>query len=225
MKLQIIPTADGSQTVYFSEMDEQYHSVRGAVTESGYVYIERGFLFNECAAPTVFEVGFGTGLNCLLTALAAEKSKRPTTYFTIEKFPLDKNICEKLTYGKNISVEAHLLFQKIHLCKWGQPVQISPWLNLVKLKSDLLENDLSEVPGCDVIYFDAFAPDKQPEMWHPGILKKIHSVTADNGVFVTYSAKGSVRRQLKACGFEMKRLPGPPGKFHMMRGIKRKPVI
>jgi tRNA U34 5-methylaminomethyl-2-thiouridine-forming methyltransferase MnmC len=221
MKLEIIETSDGSQTLYIPEMDEQYHSINGAITESNYVYIEKGFSFHESKTPTVFEIGFGTGLNCLLTALEAEKQKRATTFYTIEKYPLDKEIIRQLKYGRNISKGTQVLFEKIHSCQWNKPVQISPHFNLIKLQSDLLENNLEEIQNCDVIYFDAFGPDKQPEMWQPNIFQKIYTITAPNGVFVTYSAKGVVRRQLTACGFEMNRLSGPPGKIHMLRGIKK----
>ncbi|MCF6357797.1 MAG: SAM-dependent methyltransferase, partial [Draconibacterium sp.] len=137
MELQIIKTGDGSQTLYVPAMDEQYHSTNGAVTESNYVYIEKGYLFNESKKPTVFEVGFGTGLNCLLTALLAEKQERCTTYYTIEKYPLDKEIIQQLDYGKIISAEAQTLFGKIHDCKWNEPVEISKYFTLIKLKSDL----------------------------------------------------------------------------------------
>jgi tRNA U34 5-methylaminomethyl-2-thiouridine-forming methyltransferase MnmC len=225
MKLQIVNTSDGSQTLYIPEMDEQYHSMNGALTESNYVYLGKGYLFHKSNAPIVFEVGFGTGLNCLLTALLAEKQKRTTTYYTIEKYPLDKKIIEHLKYGENISAEAQILFEKIHCCEWDKPVQISKYFKLIKIKSDLIENNLKEVKDCNVIYFDAFGPDKQPEMWQPQIFQKIYSITSTGGVFVTYSAKGAVRRQLTACGFEMERLPGPPGKIQMLRGIKKESAI
>jgi len=220
MKLQIIDTLDGSQTLYIPEMDEQYHSINGAITEANYVYIENGFLYNKTKNPTILEVGFGTGLNCLLTAIQAQKNKRKTIYYSIEKYPLLKEIIVQLKYGKQISNEAQTLFEKIHDCEWNKPVQISPYFNLVKLQTDLIENDLSDIEKCDVIYFDAFGPEKQPEIWQAEIFRKIYSVTASNGVFVTYSAKGVVRRELIASGFNMERLPGPPGKIHMLRGIK-----
>ncbi|MCK5731219.1 MAG: tRNA (5-methylaminomethyl-2-thiouridine)(34)-methyltransferase MnmD [Draconibacterium sp.] len=221
MKLRIINTDDGSQTVYNTELEEQYHSVKGAITESNYVYIEKGYLFHKSENPTIFEVGFGTGLNCLLTAILAEKQKRHTTYFTIEKYPIDKKIIHQLKYGENISTEAQVIFKKIHACEWNSPNKISEYFTLIKLQADILKNDLKKVEESDIIYFDAFGPDKQPEMWQADILKKIYSITAANGIFLTYSAKGDVRRQLKKCGYEMKRLPGPPGKFHMLRGIKK----
>ena len=221
MQLQIINTKDGSQTLYIPEMEEQYHSVNGATTESKYVYLEKGYLFSKSKNPTVFEVGFGTGLNCLLTAILAEKHKRPTVYYSIEKYPLEKNIIQQLKYGESISTEAQIIFDKIHSCKWNTEVKISQYFSLIKLQSDLITDDLEEIKNCDVIYFDAFGPDKQPQMWQPEIFRKIYSITATNGVFVTYSAKGEVRRQLTKSGFEMERIPGPPGKIQMLRGIKK----
>ncbi len=225
MNLEIINTSDGSQTLYLPEIDEQYHSVNGAVTEANYVYLDKGYLHNKNQNPTVFEVGFGTGLNCLLTALLAEKQKRATTYYSIEKYPLDKKIIQQLKYGAAVSPEAEELFNKIHNCEWNAPVQISEHFTLIKLHTDLIEDNLQGVAKCDVIYFDAFGPDKQPEMWQPGIFKKMYAITAGNGIFVTYSAKGEVRRQLADCGYKMERLPGPPGKFQMLRGIKESSII
>lgn len=220
MKPQFITTSDGSHTLYLSEMDEQYHSVNGALTESEYVYLDKGYLFHESMTPKVFEVGFGTGLNCLLTGLKAQELKRPTTYYTIEKFPLEKETIDQLNYGEIISEEAKLLFNKIHSCKWNETIEISKYFKIKKIDSDLLNFDLHTVESCDVIYFDAFGPDKQPEMWSPEILQRIYTLTAPEGIFVTYSAKGDIRRLLASFGYNMKRLPGPPGKFHMLRGTK-----
>lgn len=220
MNLQIINTSDGFKTIYLPDLDEQYHSVNGAFTESNHVFLEMGYQFHKAVSPKVFEVGFGTGLNCLLTAIAAEKTKRNTKYISIEKFPLDESSIKQLNYGEKISLDAKILFEKIHACKWNETVQISKYFQLKKLKSDLIKNDISEIKNCDIIYFDAFGPDKQPEIWKPDIFQKIFISTARNGIFVTYSAKGEVRRQLTACGYKMERIPGPPGKIQMLRGIK-----
>jgi tRNA U34 5-methylaminomethyl-2-thiouridine-forming methyltransferase MnmC len=218
--MRIINTSDGSHTIYLPEMDEQYHSVNGAITESNYVYIDKGYNFHDSKNPTVFEVGFGTGLNCLLTALQSKQDKRPTLYITIEKYPLQKDIVGQLNYGQLISEDARIVFENIHSCKWNEVVSISEYFNLFKIKGDLIDINLTQFENCDVIYFDAFGPDKQPEMWTPLIFRKIYSITSSKGVLVTYSAKGEVRRQLAACGFKMERLPGPPGKIQMLRGIK-----
>ena len=218
--MRIINTSDGSHTIYLPEMNEQYHSVNGAITESTYVYIDKGYNFHASKNPTVFEVGFGTGLNCLLTALQAAQDKRPTIYITIEKYQLPKNITDQLNFGRLISEDARIVFDNIHACKWNEVVPISEYFSLFKIKGDLIDINLTQFVNCDVIYFDAFGPDKQPEMWTPLIFRKIYSITSLKGVLVTYSAKGEVRRQLAACGFEMERLPGPPGKIQMLRGIK-----
>ncbi len=220
MKPELITTSDGSHSLYLPEMNEQYHSVNGALTESNHVYIEAGFMFHSKKDPSVFEVGFGTGLNCLLTALKAQEQKRPTTFISIEKFPLATEITKTLNYGKMISPEAELLFQKIHAAEWNKTVKISPYFKLKKIETDLVSDELKTIKKCDIIYFDAFGPDKQPAMWEAGIFRKMYAISACRGIFVTYSAKGVVRRQLAECGFEMKRLPGPPGKIHMLRGIK-----
>jgi tRNA U34 5-methylaminomethyl-2-thiouridine-forming methyltransferase MnmC len=223
--MQIIKTSDGSHTIYLPEMDEQYHSVNGAITESNYVYIDKGYNFQEIQNPTVFEIGFGTGLNCLLTALQAEKDKRTTLFIAIEKYPLEESVTKQLNFGGLISNEAQILFEKIHDCPWNEVVNVSEHFQLRKIKGDLTEYDFDNLQKCDVIFFDAFGPDKQPEMWTPDIFRKIYSITAPKGVLVTYSAKGEVRRQLSAIGFEMERLPGPPGKNQMLRGIKKEAMI
>jgi tRNA U34 5-methylaminomethyl-2-thiouridine-forming methyltransferase MnmC len=220
MKHKLIQTADGSRTLYLPEMDEQYHSVNGALTESNYVFIEKGYHFHPAEKPVVFEVGFGTGLNCLLTVLWATKNKRPTLYYTIEKYPLDNLWIKALNYGGPISEEAKTLFTTIHECEWGKTVEITEYFKLHKIKADLTEAAVTGLEKFDVVYFDAFGPDKQPEMWTPEIFRKIFSQCSPGAVLVTYSAKGEVRRQLSAAGFVMERLPGPPGKKEMLRGIK-----
>lgn len=221
MQRQVIPTADGSQTLFVPEMNEQYHSVNGAITESEYVFIEKGYQFHPNPEPKVFEVGFGTGLNALLTAVEAINKKRKTTFYSIEKYPLENDLIQLLNYGKLISEEAQELFEKIHACKWNELTEISPFFYLMKIHDDIIASPLFDMNKCDIIYFDAFGPDKQPEMWNPGVFKKIFELSSPESVFVTYSAKGEVRRQLTAVGYQMERLPGPPGKKQMLRGIKK----
>jgi len=223
--MNIIDTADGSHTIFLPEINEQYHSVNGAITESMYVYIDKGYLFCTASEPVIFEVGFGTGLNCLLTALEAEKMQRKTRYISIEKYPLHGDIISRLNYGPIISAEAEKIFEKIHTAEWNSEVQISPCFSVLKIEADLLWFEYRFAQKSDVIYFDAFGPDKQPEMWTPAIFSKISGLLADGGIFVTYSAKGEVRRNLASCGLAMQRLPGPPGKFQMLRGIKQKANI
>lgn len=221
MQQQILKkTADGSFTIYLPEMDEQYHSMNGAITESNHVFIERGYLFHEKKNLSVFEAGFGTGLNCLLTIIQAQKLKRPTIYYAIEKYPLHIEVTQKLDYGSFFSDEARRWFEKIHSCPWEKEVKISDYFKLYKTTGDLTTKNFLPERNFDVIYFDAFGPDKQPEMWTPKIFERISRITQTDGVFVTYSAKGQVRRDLAAAGYRMERLPGPPGKKQMLRGIK-----
>lgn len=220
MKLELIKTSDGSATFYLSDYDDHYHSVNGAVTESEYVFIEKGYLFNQAPAPGVLEIGFGTGLNCLLTANEAQLKKRPTFYTAIEKNPVPQEKAMQLAYGELIPENGYLLFPAIHSCKWNIPVEISPWFTLLKIRADFTQPKLNLTGKFDIIYFDAFGPDKQPEMWKAGLLLNLFEITKNNGVFVTYSAKGKVRRNLAAAGYSVERLPGPPGKKQMLRAIK-----
>lgn len=217
--MELIVTADGSHTIFVPEMNEQYHSVNGAITESEYVYIDKGFRFCQVINPTVFEVGFGTGLNCLRTLAGATSSRRHTKYITIEKYPLEKELIQKLNYESLVPGAAGF-WEKIHLAPWNEATKISEFFTLKKLNADLLDYQFENGDKADVVYFDAFGPDKQPEMWTLAVFSAIFNITSENGIFVTYSAKGEVRRQLAACGFVMERLPGPPGKNEMLRGIK-----
>ena len=225
MQHQIVPTADGSSTIFIPEMNEQYHSLNGALTESEYVYIDKGFSFQQKKKLTVFEVGFGTGLNCLLTAIEASKQQKITHYISVEKYPLNAKIISELNYGQLISEEAKLLFEKIHACKWSEKTQITDYFSLTKIKTDLVTQTKKFAEKFDVVYFDAFGPDKQPDMWKPEIFSKIYEQCLPSCVFVTYSAKGEVRRNLSQIGFSMERLPGPPGKKQMLRGIKNSPKL
>jgi len=217
----LIETADGSKTIFITEMNEQYHSVNGAITESEYVFVNKGFVFQQKKAPVIFEVGFGTGLNVLLTAINAEKNNRPTTYYTIEKYPLANEIIKILAYGNIISNEAINIYEKIHSCEWETTVQISQYFCIHKINADMIDFSVNSLPMFDIIYFDAFGPDKQPEIWTPEIFQKIYINCLPEAVFVTYSAKGEIRRQLANVGFEIERLSGPPGKKHILRGIKK----
>jgi tRNA U34 5-methylaminomethyl-2-thiouridine-forming methyltransferase MnmC len=216
----LIETADGSKTLFIPEMNEQYHSVNGAITESEYVFINKGFLFQQKKNPVIFEVGFGTGLNALLTAINADKEHRVTTYYSIEKYPLDYETIKKLAYGNIISEKAIEIYEKIHVCEWNTTVQISPNFYIHKIKANLIDFSFQNQAEFDIVYFDAFGPDKQPEMWSSEIFYKIYNQCSPEAVFVTYSAKGEIRRQLANVGFKMERLPGPPGKKQMLRGIK-----
>lgn len=218
MNREVIETADGSKTLYVPAMNEQYHSVNGALTESEYVFLKQGYLHHSSNHPVVFEVGFGTGLNALITALKASELKRSTRYISIEKYPLSAKEINALQYEKLFSPATAEILHKIHAASWNEEVTISEHFTLHKIKADLKTYTFSNLPQFDIVYFDAFAPDKQPDLWTPEIFESIYSCCKPGANFVTYSAKGMIRRQLSSVGFEMERLPGPPGKRQMLRG-------
>ena len=220
MQRQIINTEDGSKTLFIPAMDEQYHSVNGALTESEYVYIDKGYRHNQSPAPVILEIGFGTGLNALLTAIDAENNKRKTTYISLEKYPIEQEEIQQLNYGSLISNQAEELFSALHNGDWNVNTQISPYFDLLKLKTDLTQFAFDVIPTVDVIYFDAFGPNKQPEMWNEEIFRKLFSISNSNANLVTYSAKGEIRRRMERSGYISERIPGPPGKRHMLRATR-----
>ncbi len=220
MKVEIKYTADGSSTLYLPDLNEQYHSLNGAVTESEHVYLNMGFNYYQKPNPVVFEVGFGTGLNALLTADRAQITKQSVFYMAIENYPLDKAVVEVLDYGRFVPEQGKELFAALHECNWDEPVQVTPYFCLLKIKSDFTGIDWKLPVKFDIVYFDAFGPDKQPDMWTQHIFSRLYEQFLPGGILVTYSAKGEVRRRLKTAGFVTEKLPGPPGKKEMIRAIK-----
>ncbi|MDR0413404.1 MAG: tRNA (5-methylaminomethyl-2-thiouridine)(34)-methyltransferase MnmD [Dysgonamonadaceae bacterium] len=211
MPLQIKQTADGSPTLYLPERNESYHSMNGAVQESLHVYIQAGF--NHCRKDRihVLEMGFGTGLNAFLTALEAKKRRVEVTYTALEKYPLPAGIVRQLRY----SDREDDLFRRLHDAAWERPVPLTPAFTLHKIKTDFAGYDYSG--GYDVVYYDAFAPDKQPEAWSPALFEALYAAMLPGGILTTYCAKGAVRRMMRQAGFAVERIPGPPGKREMLR--------
>jgi len=217
---ELIKTEDGSDTLYLRELDEHYHSIHGALQESMHVFISAGMRMCNKPAITFFEVGFGTGLNAWLTALEAEKSNQRIRYITIEKYPLLPGIWEALNYpGFNQESDPEL-FRKIHQTAWNKEIKISESFSILKLSQDLTKVDYAGLPMFDLIYFDAFSPEKQPELWAIPIFQQLSDHCNSGALFVTYCAKGAVRRSLTGVGFQIERIPGPPGKREMLRGTK-----
>jgi len=215
---KLVLTEDGSHTIFVPELNEHYHSTHGAVQESNIVFLESGYDYHRADPLHIFEVGFGTGLNALLTALRSAQTGRKVFYTSIEKYPVDKEITEKINYPEFAGENGEDMFIKIQESKWGEMVKISDSFSLLKIMGDMITDN---IPGkYDLIYFDAFGPDKQPEMWKEDIFRKISSVINAGGVLVTYSAKGEVKRLLRSCGFTVSLLPGPPGKREMIRAVK-----
>lgn len=211
-------TADGSHTLYLPEMDEHYHSVNGAVQESRHVFIGAGFKQVAKQQVRVFEIGFGTGLNAFLTLLEAAVSGKEVTYYTVERYPLEEALVRCLNYGAAVCPDSAAWFEALHGAAWDRPVAVTPFFMLHKIKAD--SNTCVLPSAIDLVYFDAFAPDKQPEMWTPEIFCSLYRNTAPDGLLVTYCAKGAVRRMMQGAGYGVERLPGPPGKREMLRGRK-----
>ena len=211
-------TADNSRTLYIPELDEHYHSTFGALSESLHVYVECGLMHRAASLQgrrlRIFELGLGTGLNALLCA----KTAVPIDYTAIEKFPVDFELVENLDYATG---EDKDILKEIHLCEWGKPVDLTPGFMLHKIEGDFLYY----VPSStfDVIFMDAFAPDKQPELWNSDVLAKLEDMLAPGGVLTTYCAKGAIRRGFEQLGLSAERLPGPAGgKREILRVTKNK---
>lgn len=220
MKTLLEKTEDGSHTLFVPELNEHYHSVNGAIQESRHVFVEAGLHACDKQQIRVFEVGFGTGLNALLAYFDAAQSHKEIDYSSIELFPISLQLVNSLNYPSMFSIEHTNVFKDLHLCAWNQAVKISDFFFLTKIQGDLTEYSFAEENSFDVVFFDAFAPEKQPEMWRQAVFTKLYKALAPNGIFVTYCAKGVVRRMLQKCGFLVERLPGPPGKREMLRARK-----
>lgn len=215
MKRIIEQTGDGSPTLYLPGLEEHYHSVKGAWTESQHVYIDMGMMHCPKDDIHILEIGFGTGLNAYLTLLAATSAEKKIHYTGIEKFPLGWEIPESMNYTDDP------FFEKIHKAQWERDAEISPCFVLRKLKADFTVYKTQGAPLFDVVYYDAFAPEKQPEMWNPELFCNLHSLMGKGGILTTYCAKGIVRRTLQQAGFCVERLAGPPGgKREIIRAVK-----
>lgn len=218
--IQIEQTADGSNTLYVPELDEHYHSVKGALTESEHIFINMGLKHSAVPSPRVLEIGFGTGLNAFLTLLEADASGRRVHYTTIERYPVTEDTVRRLRYPEAICPERAADFYALHSAAWNRDCAQSDFFTLHKIEADFTTYAFSR-DAFDVIYFDAFAPEKQPEMWSQELFCRLYDSLSDRGVFTTYCAKGVVRRMLQTAGFVVERLPGPPGgKREILRGTK-----
>lgn len=210
-------TADGSATIYVPHLDEHYHSVKGALTESLHIFRNCAFLYHSPSSQPlrVLEIGFGTGLNAVVTAMATTKDRK-AHYISLELYPVEAQLIEKLNYGEMVDND---LLMALHQAQWNAPQVISPTFTLEKLQCDFTQCSLPT--DIDVVYFDAFAPEKQPEMWDESLFKRIYDAMSNGGILTTYCAKGEIRRRLQRVGFIVERLAGPPGgKREILRATK-----
>ena len=215
---EIVITKDGSHSIYVHELDEHYHSLNGAITESQHVFIEAGLKQFESSHIRILEMGFGTGLNALLTLAEANESDISIHYTGIEKYPLEKTLTDLLNFE---SISDHTItgmLKLIHDSPWHQEVRIKPGFILKKIQCDM--HEMAQEDEFDLVYFDAFAPDKQPELWTEDLFRRIFLSMRPQSILTTYSSKGAVRRNLKAAGFRVEKIPGPPGKLEITRAYK-----
>ena len=216
---KIITTADGSSSIHIPEWNEQYHSIHGAIQEAYHVFIKNGlehFIQKDIA---ILEIGLGTGLNCFVTFLEAQKNNLNINYTGIEAFPIKENEQKQLNFVKQLnadSFQSH--FHNIHNSDWEKPIVLSNTFILTKHLQKF--QDITDTNKYNLIYFDAFGARVQPELWTEAIFQKMFNSLKPNGALVTYSAKGSVRRAMESVGFTVERLQGPPGKREMLRATK-----
>lgn len=219
MKRRIITTGDGSKTIQIEDWDEQYHSKHGAIQETYHVFIEQGLRLFTNTKINILEIGFGTGLNALITFLESEKLYLKINYTGVEAYPVAAEEVDQLNYISQLEAEGYQkYFDEIHASPWEKEVQIAKTFQLLKQNKDF--RSINDINLFNLIYFDAFGARVQPELWTEEVFLKMYEALQTKGVLVTYSAKGSVRRALQAVGFTVERLPGPPGKREMLRAIK-----
>lgn len=225
MERQIIVTEDGSNSIYFPQWDEQYHSKHGAIQESNHVFLDKGFhhflqQYPKKRELSILEVGLGTGLNALMTVIHAKRYPTKINYVGVEGYPLSIEEASQLNYVKRLDAtkEESKAFETMHTSEWGIPVELNKRFTLTKRKQ--LFEKIDDNRKYNLIYFDAFGARVQPELWTKEIFVKMHKALKKNGVLTTYAAKGSVRRIMEDLGFKVERLPGPPGKREMLRATR-----
>lgn len=223
MKRELLKTDDGSMTIHLPDINEQYHSKHGALQEANHVFLKMGLqpiMEQYINQPlSILEIGFGTGLNCLITHAEAKKNNLIINYTGVEAYPVNTKEWQAMDYGKLLgTIEAEDIYKKMHELPWGTLEVLDTSFNLIKQKKEFAV--INDHQLYNLIYFDAFGARVQPELWTEAIFKLMYNALKDKGVLVTYSAKGSVRRAMQAVGFIVERLEGPPGKREMLRALK-----
>lgn len=223
MERKIIITEDGSHTVSIPEMGVTYHSIHGAIQESKHVFIEAGFNYVidtlSKAQINILDVGFGTGLNALLTAINLEEILKTGYYVALEPYPLTGDEVHLLNYCNQLArKDLQDDFIRLHQCEWNKSITLTDRFLLHKSNNTL--QTFEHTSNFDLIYFDAFDPDVQPELWTKDVFEKLYRMLKENGILVTYSSKGDVRRALQSTGFYVEKIPGATGKREMIRAKK-----
>lgn len=218
MKRKIVFTADGSPTLQIEEWQEQYHSIHGAIQEAYHVFIKHGLRLFHNQSISILEIGLGTALNTLITFEEHIKQQLCIHYTGVEAYPVTVQEAQMMNYPQYLNPELSEIYQRIHQSPWAEDISLRKSFTLNK--QNMFFQDINYENTFDLIYFDAFGARVQPELWQEHIFKKMYSALKDNGILVTYSAKGSVRRAMLSSGFTVEKLPGPPGKREMLRAKK-----
>ncbi|WP_426483140.1 tRNA (5-methylaminomethyl-2-thiouridine)(34)-methyltransferase MnmD [Chryseobacterium sp. R2ACT005] len=223
MKREIKTTNDGSKTLFINELNENYHSHHGALQEAEHVFIKNGLnLTNDCEI-NILELGFGTGLNVLVTINEYLKTDKNhvINYFSLEKYPINESEVKDLAYFEHFdNPEFKNIYQKIHLADWEKSVEIISGFNLKKIECDFFDLKDIDLPKINLVYFDCFGARVQPDLWEKPLFELVSDKMAINGLLTTYSSKGSVRRILQELNFQVEKKQGPPGKREMINAIK-----
>lgn len=223
MKQEIIITRDGSTSLYIPEINETYHSRFGAIQEAEHVFIKEGLDFfinkQQLSQLRILEIGFGTGLNALVTLTAASKLNVSVDYVGIEAFPVPKELLNELNFTTLLTTsDQSVFFDRIHNVSWEQKHEITSLFHLTKYQMYFQNIDFTD--AFDIIYFDAFGFDVQPELWTETIFKKMYKALSINGLLVTYACRTIIKNNMLAAGFTIEKLPGAPGKREMLRANK-----
>lgn len=219
MKRQIIQTLDGSTTIQIEEWGECYHSKHGAIQEAQHVFIKNGLSLFQNKQLSILEIGFGTGLNAFITFLEGKKMNQSINYVGVEAYPVAKEELLSMNYVKELNANAEkAVYKKMHQSDWEEKVYFGNDFSLTKRKQ--LFEEIDDYDKFDLIYFDAFGYRVQPELWSTFIFKKMFDALKNNGVLVTYAARGVVKRSMIEVGFKVEKLEGPPGKREMFRARK-----
>jgi tRNA U34 5-methylaminomethyl-2-thiouridine-forming methyltransferase MnmC len=223
MEREVVTTKDGSKTLYIKELNENYHSHHGALQEAEFVFIKNGMNLLNDYEINILELGFGTGLNVLVTINEFLKTDKNhvVNYFSLEKYPVSVAEITELAYETLYESEKlKELYRKIHETEWEKPVEILPNFFLTKIQCDFFDLKNIDLPKINLVYFDCFGARVQPDLWEKPLFELVADKMAANGLLTTYSSKGSVRRILQDLDFEVTKKPGPPGKREMINAIK-----
>lgn len=219
MKREIIQTKDGSTTIHLEEWNESYHSKHGAIQEAKHVFIKNGLSLFKNKTLSILEIGFGTGLNAFISFLEAQKMDQTIDYVGVEAYPVAPEEILSMNYVDELEAQNQLaVFEQMHQCNWEEKTVLSDRFTLTKRKQFF--QDINDVAQFDLIYFDAFGYRVQPELWSTAIFQKMYDALKENGVLVTYAARGVVKRSMIEVGFKVEKLEGPPGKREMFRAFK-----